>query len=181
MPRRFQLASFLIIAAGLPDGIHGSVSIEDGDDNNVRTKERLDLWSRGAFDLDWDVLVGSQLLSTRMAPVSYVRQEVLQHHMSPHCDVNGYCRIRGGASESGSLDYGAHMEKKIEELGARFGSEFMDAIERNKKEHEEDCRKSCEMYFCADPESPLVEYSELVGETSMKSYSMGPVPPAIRQ
>jgi hypothetical protein len=140
-------------------------------------ESKLDLWSRGLFDLDYDLhnngMIGSLV---RSGPVSYVRRELLTHRNSQNCDMNGYCRFRGGSQDS-SGDYEKHAAQKIDELGARFGSEFLEAIEKNKIEHAEDCEKSCEIYFCSDPSNPLVPFDTLMGETTIKSYSMGSVPP----
>lgn len=173
MVRKIQVTTLFVAFAGLQNVIASS---EDDQIDEAQRRDNLNLWSRGAFDMDHDSAF-SAFVGSRVAPVSYVRQEVLQHEISPHCDLNGYCRFRGGASVDPTTNYEEHVEKKIGELGERFGPEFLSAIERNKREHEEDCHKSCEMYFCADPSSPLIPYDELVGSTSMKSYSMGPVPP----
>lgn len=75
------------------------------------------------------------------------------------------------------MNYNKEMEFRIQELGARFGADFLGAIEQNKRDHEEDCRKSCEMYYCSDANAPLVPMEEILGSTTIKSYSMGPVPP----
>ena len=141
-----------------------------GQEENDVEYARLKLWSQGAFDVDSEDNV--------LGPISYVRHETLVHRITPHCDMNGYCKIRGG-SQDGSLpvDYGEHIALKIKELGARFGPEFIEAIERNKVEHAKDCERSCEIYYCADPSKPLVPLDSLLGETTIKSYSMGPVPP----
>ena len=136
---------------------------------------KLDLWSRGAYDLDeYDVDIGSDFIPNR--PVSYVRRELLAHRRSPFCDLNGYCSIRGGNAES-PTEYMEQVARKIDELGSKLGADFMDAIERNKREHAEDCTKSCELYYCEDPSKPLIPFGELMGKTTLKSYTMGPVPP----
>lgn len=140
--------------------------------------ERLQLWSRGEFNLDTKEMnqdIASFALR-RMGPVSEVRDAVLRNQKSPNCDSNGYCwaQIRGGSHE---VDYNKEMDSKIQELGVRFGADFLAAIEQNKREHEEDCKRSCEMYYCADAALPLVPIEEILGATTIKSYSMGPVPP----
>jgi hypothetical protein len=138
----------------------------------------LELWSRGAFDLDYDFQNNRIMRSlVRSGPVSYVRREVLAHRNSQNCDLNGYCRFRGGSQDDSSGDYEKHISQKIDELGARFGPEFQEAIEKNKVEHAEDCEKSCEIYYCADPSKPLVPLDTLMKETTIKAYSMGSVPP----
>ena len=112
----------------------------------------------------------------RVGPVSRARRDVLGNQNSPNCDSNGYCwnRFRGGEQ---SLDYNEQMEIKIQELGMKYGSEFLDAIDQNKREHAEDCKKSCELFHCADKEASITPMEELLGPTTVKSYSMGPVPP----
>jgi tetratricopeptide (TPR) repeat protein len=136
-------------------------------DDPVSDDTKLHLWSRGAFDLDDGIPVDQFL---RLGPVSQVRQASLNHRASPYCDVNGYCSIRGG-SQAG-ID-----EARIEELGTRFGPEFLEAIERNRMEHAKDCEASCELYYCSNSSHPLVPREELLGETVIKSYTMGSVPP----
>lgn len=151
----------------------------DDDETAMNEQLRLNLWSRGAFDIDKDNFVDSTTtLSMRMQPVSYVRQDVLRNRDLPDCEMTGFCsvlnRFRGGSQ---SVDYDKQLAVKIEELGAKYGKDFLDAIEKNKEEHEEDCKKSCELYYCANPHQPLTSDEELMGKTTIKSYSMGPVPP----
>jgi hypothetical protein len=151
----------------------------DEDDRVLSEKIRLELWSRGAFDLDSESFLDSMVtLPMRMGPVSYVRQDVLQHRDSPTCDMSGFCsslhKMRGGGQ---GLDYEEQVAGKIKEMESRFGNAFLEAIERNKKEHAEDCTKSCDLYYCASSGTPLQPFGELMGESTIKSYSMGPVPP----
>lgn len=127
---------------------------------------KLQFWSRGAFDLDNGIPIKDFL---RLGPISQVRQASLDHRAMPHCDVSGYCNLRGGSQVT--------EEARIKELGARFGSEFLEAIQKNTMEHTKDCKESCEIYYCADPSHPRVPFDELLGETAIKSYSMGSVPP----
>eukprot|EP00980_Cylindrotheca_fusiformis_P003288 scaffold743_cov117-Cylindrotheca_fusiformis.AAC.7 len=143
-------------------------------------EERLELWARGAFNLDVGMNPKNLLSSLnplKLGPVSKVRREALQHRNSPNCDSNGYCwnQFRGGAQST--LDFNEQMNSKIQELGSKYGSDFMNAIEKNKQDHNEDCKKSCEIYYCADKDTPLAPLQELMGSTTIKSYSMGPVPP----
>ena len=154
----------------------GHAIVTAGHDPSEEAK--LDMWSRGAFDFKYDLHhVGTiSSLMIRLGPVSYVRREALAHRNSPHCDVNGYCHFRGGGQDS-TMDSETHGTQKIEDLGARFGPAFLEAIEKNKLEHVEDCEKSCEIYYCADPSKPLVPLDTLIGGTTIKSYSMGSVPP----
>jgi hypothetical protein len=140
--------------------------------------ERLHLWSRGEFNLD--VTEKDEYLDLlpfrRSGPISEVRNSVLRHQKSPNCDSNGYCwdQIRGGSQ---SVDYNKEMESKIQELGAHFGADFLAAIEQNKRDHKEDCKKSCEIYYCVAANTPIVPMEDILGQTTIKSYSMGPVPP----
>lgn len=142
--------------------------------------ERLELWSRGAFDLD-SIDAENRILASlnplKLGPVRKARFEVLRHRNAANCDSNGYCwnQVRGGGQPA--LDFNEQMNVKLEELGRKYGSEFMDAIEKNNQDHAEDCKKSCEIYYCAEKDAPLVPMENLLGPTSVKSYSMGPVPP----
>lgn len=131
---------------------------------------RLGLWSRGEFDTD-------SLDSFRLGPVSYARNEILRHRSSPNCDITGYCwnRFRGG--DQAELGYEEQLDIKLEELRVKYGPDFMEAIERNNREHAQDCQKSCEIYYCADKDTPLTPLDDQMGPTNIKSYSMGPVPP----
>jgi len=131
-------------------------------------KIKLDLWSRGEFDMS-----NMPAVFSRMGPVSKIRQQTLQHRDSPHCDLNGFCQLRGGAE----VDFEANVAAKIKALGEKFGPDFLAAIEQNEREHKEDCIRSCEMYFCAEPDAPLPPIPEVLGKSTVKSYSMGPVPP----
>ncbi len=158
----------LIIMLGL---LRASSRLEIDDDvgtHGLTETVKLKLWSLGVFDFDME--------PHNVRPASYVRQEALAHRVSPNCDLNGYCRIRGGNQDQ-SLNYEEHIAQKINELGLRFGPEFLAAIEKNKIEHAEDCKQSCEIYYCAHLSEPLVPFDDVIGETTIKSYSMGPVPP----
>ena len=146
-----------------------------------RMKEsiKLELWSRGSFALEsMEDMVAAGAMQ-RVGPVSYERRQILKNRDDPNCEMSGYCyagdHFRGGNQDM--LSYEERLELKIEELGKKFGQEFLDAIERNKNEHKEDCEASCDMYYCARPDVPLVSLDELLNMTKIHSYSMGPVPP----
>ena len=178
MKSRGAKSTCLLLAIAAMDGVGSSSSwgpsfLFDDDGRETMEQAKLDRWSRGEFDFD---RYSQQVYPIRGGPISYVRREVLAHRNDPHCDMNGFCRIRGGGQEA-AVDYEKHTAHKIHELGLRFGTEFLEAIEKNKEEHAEDCKKSCEIYYCADPSKPIVPFDTLMGETSIKSYSMGPVPP----
>jgi hypothetical protein len=150
-------------------------------EQSLSEDEKLDLWSRGEHNLDdYSNINGFYAMKhrLRMGPVSYVRRDILHHRESPNCDLNGYCwdQFRGGGLAE-SLDYNQQMDLKIQEMEVKYGSAFMEAIERNKLEHAEDCMKSCELYYCSRRDEPPKSLQELVGATTIKSYSMGPVPP----
>lgn len=165
-------ASFLcILLAALPGEIQSNDVEWGGDDD-----DRLQLWSRGEFDLD-EGMNWFSLPFRRLGPISRVRNAVLRHQRSPNCDSNGYCwnQMRGGSQSP--VDYNEAMDIKIQELSTRLGADFLAAIEQNKRDHEEDCRRSCEMYYCADKNAPLIAMDDILGPTTIKSYSMGPVPP----
>lgn len=160
-----------VFVAALARKIHSQI-IEWNDD------ERLQLWARGVSNLDAKEMNENfaSMAFPRLGPVSKVRNTVLRNLESPNCDSSGYCwtQIRGGSQD---LNYNKEMDSKIQELGSRFGADFLAAIEQNKQDHEEDCKRSCEMYYCADVNSPLVPMENILGQTTIKSYSMGPVPP----
>ena len=149
---------------------------------------RMNLWARGEFDLDMQHNGRLDLVAKtlRAGAISKVRADVYADIIDPNCDVNGYCssststnvinQIRGGGDMSTPYSE-EQLNKKIGELGVKFGPRFLEAIEKNKQEHAEDCAKSCEIYYCADPTEETPALEDLLGETSIKSYSMGPVPP----
>ena len=176
---RQLLVSMVALATCLISAIATSEDTQ-GDDGIVETL-KLELWSRGAFDIDEKDFIRTAITFARMDPISYVRRDVLQKKNDPDCEMNGYCsivnRFRGGEQDVSTPYTEEQLERKIQEIGARFGQEFLDAIEKNKVEHAEDCRSSCDIYYCASRETPLVPLGDLLGETSMKSYSMGAVPP----
>jgi hypothetical protein len=175
---RQLLVSIVVLVACLRSASATSKDTQ-GDDGIVETL-KLELWSRGAFDVDEKDFVRTATTFARMDPISYVRRDVLQKKNDPDCEMNGYCsimnRFRGGGQDVSTPYTEEQLEQKIQEIGARFGQDFLDAIEKNKQEHAEDCRSSCDIYYCASRET-LVPLDDLLGETSMKSYSMGAVPP----
>ena len=80
--------------------------------------------------------------------------------------------MRGGG---GSTDYETRLEARLQELGVQFGPAFSDAIERNKQEHAEDCKVSCEAFYCADTTAP--GFWNDTSDTTFASYSFGATPP----
>jgi hypothetical protein len=178
---RQLLLAILVLVACLRSA--SATSKDTQDDDGIVETLKLELWSRGAFAFDEKDLVRTATTFARMDPISYVRRDVLQKRNDPACEMNGYCstvnRFRGGGQDVSTPYTEEQLEQKIQEIGAgaHFGQEFLDAIEKNKKEHAEDCRSSCDIYYCASRETPLVPLDDLLGETNMKSYSMGAVPP----
>lgn len=77
--------------------------------------------------------------------------------------------LRGGDSQQ--------LQNKIHELGIKFGPDFVNAIEQNKKDHAADCALSCQTYYCAPPGTSLKPLSTILNQTRIASYSMGAVPP----
>jgi len=112
---------------------------------------KMELWSRGAFDLE-----DASLLWQKQSPVRAARR-------------NAWLELRGGATTT----------SKLADLESQLGPEFAAAIEANNRDHAEDCKKSCEMFYCAEPGSPLQPLEELLegDATTIKSYSLGAVPP----
>jgi hypothetical protein len=178
-----MLFSFIFIGVALVGAAQSTPQTDESEQNFESF--RLELWSRGWFDIEEENakrLLESNFLSqaARMAPVSYVRRDILGLRDSAYCDMTGFCSpldIRGGSQNIPVVNDEEQMAQKIKDLGSRLGQHFLDAIERNIKEHEEDCRKSCEIYYCASPDTPLQTLDELIGETTIKPYSMGPAPP----
>lgn len=138
---------------------------------------KLDLWSRGAFALDQTALFGEDLVDqlngfqskaawARLEPVKRARRTKPEECFGHQC----LSALRGGAT--------SHQEDKIEELGRKFGSGFLEAIEQNKKDHAADCEASCEVYYCAKEDTAIPSLSHVLKEqTEIQSYSMGAVPP----
>jgi hypothetical protein len=164
----------------------GCVEFTDKDDAQKRIElSKLELWSRGAFSLDEHGNIADHVADSferlvvmapiRLGPVRSVRRDILRDRQDPSCDMNGYCsivnRFRGGSQDIAYSE--EQLDIKIKELGVRFGQAFLDAIEQNKKEHHEDCVKSCELYYCGSPDSPLVPLEDLLNQTSIAAYSMG--------
>jgi tetratricopeptide (TPR) repeat protein len=125
---------------------------------------RMNLWTRGEFDLDSNKLaLFAKIL--RAGPISMTRAKV-------YADL-----VRGGDLSTPCSDE-EQLKQKIDELGKKFGPKFFEAIDNNIRDHAKDCAASCEIYYCANPDEPRGPSIEsLLGDTLIKSYSMGPVPP----
>lgn len=184
----FSLIPFLVVLVDC---------IEEEDDEERLLQQRiknskLDLWSRGAYQLDNNFFGGDELEPSKIAdtledavtiaplrlgPVRQTRRDILQQRM-PNDDgdrFNGrsvWELLRGGAAEITS------EEAKVAELSKTLGPEFVNAIEQNKLEHAQDCQESCKKFYCANPEtSSRTQLNVLLNGTTVTSYSFGGVPP----
>jgi hypothetical protein len=83
--------------------------------------------------------------------------------------VNAIEFLRGGDT--------LQLQHKIQELGIQFGSDFLQAMEQNERDHAADCALSCQTYYCAPPGVTLKPLSSILNQTRIASYSMGAVPP----
>ena len=166
----------------------------DGSDDSVEsaasTDERIidakmDLWSRGAFAFEEYDLIGFQrqgdMAPLRLGPVRSVRRDSLrEYHQQKRNNNNNYQKSpwwntwRGGGSVAEE-----ESKVRIQELAEKFGPDFVQAIEQTKVDHAEDCRKSCELFYCAPQGEPALSIDILLqnGTTRIASYSMGAVPP----
>ena len=189
---------FLLLAAAVVAQQHPIREHHD-DDNDHRVVQariinaKMELWSRGAYafdsssngNIDEASLARSledqvQLAPLRLGPVRQGRRDTLrrqqqqQHHSLASPWWNQW---RGGADTSSSND--GDDAVLLQKLGAQFGPEFTAAIDQNRRDHAADCQKSCELFYCAPPVSPLVPLEDLLAqnETTIASYSFGPVPP----
>ncbi|KAJ1446582.1 hypothetical protein M885DRAFT_545870 [Pelagophyceae sp. CCMP2097] len=112
---------------------------------------RLELWQRGIHEFECSTAAACP--TEVAAAAKFVRAlPVLRH--------------RGGASAEGqaeAVDYGA--------LTDRLGPRFAAALALNEEEHERDCAKSCDVFYCA----PAGAVAGAPVET--RSISMGSVPP----
>jgi len=91
--------------------------------------------------------------------------------------------VRGGSTTT-KLDrtqYNQQLKAKITELSLKHGPEFTAAIQRNEKEHADDCETSCHSFYCKSSSSNSDNNTPTTNEknntTHIKSYSFGPTPP----
>ncbi len=148
------------------------VSCEAQEDD--RRRDRMSLWKRGLiFDdsIDDTLLSFHAGIARRLAPINKARAGCSEEY---GCGADFYFGndIRGGASI-------ASVEEKISELVKVYGAEFSNAIEQNRRDHEEDCRKSCESFYCARNNTDEEVFLNLNGTDSMEfiSFPFGSVPP----
>jgi len=160
---------------------------ESSDAQDQSHSIKMDLWSRGAFDLDLSP-VELEMLSLaapmRLGPVRMARYDVAvsdkirtNECLELDCDAMlNPLKIRGGST---SLSYAGRLEEKLSELSIKLGPDFAGAIERNKREHAEDCATSCESFYCAENNDAQqgTAWAEEHSNTTFRSYSFGSVPP----
>mmetsp|Transcript_8466 Transcript_8466/g.18179 ORF Transcript_8466/g.18179 Transcript_8466/m.18179 type:complete len:659 (-) Transcript_8466:455-2431(-) len=167
---------------------------------------KLDLWLRGAFDLDernlspaatdgdissiWDVVTDLEkqaaMAPLRHRPYKDVRRRLLQAIELDNVGYRGQVGLsdlwknvlttRGGETGDPDESYSIRLDAKLAKLSAKFGKPFIDAIEKNKAEHAADCSRSCEIFYCAD-ETSTTKWNGNETGTSFVSYSFGSVPP----
>ena len=176
-------AVFLLAVAVAADRHHQ----RDADD---RLNQKMDLWARGAFDLD---LSSHDLtLASATAPIKHgpIRQARISAAAASSVVGNNECvefecaslhsssalKMRGGGSDSTA--YAARLDFRLSELGTKYGPAFTAAIEQNKKDHAEDCTASCEAFYCAtDNDTNRGKAWAHQHAQTFKSYSFGGVPP----
>ena len=176
-------AVFLLAVAVAADRHHQ----RDADD---RLNQKMDLWARGAFDLD---LSSHDLtLASATAPIKHgpIRQARISAAAASSVVGNNECvefecaslhsssalKMRGGGSDSTA--YAARLDARLSELGTKYGPAFTAAIEQNKKDHAEDCTTSCEAFYCAtDNDTNRGKAWAHQHAQTFKSYSFGGVPP----
>lgn len=166
-------------------------------------RAKIELWKRGAFSLDENVLVPTdktlnkksrlevivhemenmvRLAPIRLGPIRKMRHDLhisgtAERYSSIYGDLSNLINMRGGADDVlvDEEEKVYDLELKLKQLGEKFGSDFNAAIDKNIQEHQSDCKLSCESFYCADEGVS----NEVNGwnQTSFVSYSMGPVPP----
>ena len=161
-----------------------------GDDQDERIrKAKLDLWLRGAFHMndpdannvaDLEIQVARAPL--RHGPIREVRQRLIHDMNLGEYNSDGswdsILNVRGGDGNVQQEDHVYNLDEQLKELSAKFGQPFIDAIAKNKAEHDADCKKSCEIFYCAADDSNKIQWDQDAhSDTSFRSYSFGSVPP----
>jgi tetratricopeptide (TPR) repeat protein len=149
---------------------------------------KLHLWLRGEFAYDSasdadaattavNLEMQAATASFRHGPIREVRQRIYRNIVANSCRgescLEDLLGIRGG--DGGGVEYATRLENKLAELGTKFGQPFLDAIEKNKAEHAADCKRSCELFYCANDGNNSKVWESTT--TSFRSYSFGAVPP----
>ena len=135
--------------------------------------DKMALWQRGINAIyEEEEIALRAALARRIAPIRKTRLDCSELY---GCGDDFYfgSDIRGGG-DSESID------ARIGILEAKFGSEFKQAIARNIREHEEDCKKSCESFFCVNDnaEDTFVKWDPYdANSTEFISFPFGAVPP----
>ena len=158
---------------------------------------KLELWKRGEYNYETYTTVDATLQETvlllesavswspmRLGPVRKVRHDFMQEEGQECIEFDCpfpsrsdlLTNIRGGAQGGTSTA----LEQKQKLLGDKFGSDFVNAIEKNKEEHSQDCTLSCETFYCAKPSSNddgKWDPSINLKGSSFKAFSFGGTPP----
>jgi tetratricopeptide (TPR) repeat protein len=98
------------------------------------------------------------------------------------------CQLGDHHHGGGCGDDAPLYQIKLQELSRSLGPEFRKALERNRKEHQADCKRSCELYYCegvsggggVDDEADNNDNNvaaEKISRIDFVSHSMGSVPP----
>ena len=134
--------------------------------------DKMALWQRGINAMyDEDEISFHAILARRLAPIRKARSGCSE---LDGCGSDFYfgAGIRGGDIDS--------IDDRLLVLESKFGPEFKQAIEQNIREHEADCRKSCESFFCAD-ENDVNSFMQWdpngINSTEFVSFPFGAVPP----
>jgi tetratricopeptide (TPR) repeat protein len=130
----------------------------------------------------------------RGRPIQQARSGAISHnHNGEDNGWNWLSALRGGGGLDADVadddtSYAQKEKQQIAQLGTQYGSAFLQAIQQNKNEHDEDCRKSCELFYCA-PAEEGADAGDVTTTTNtdtnntnnntntFHSYSMGAVPP----
>lgn len=177
----------VFLLAGLAALVVTSASA-DHDDHHSK---KMDLWARGAYDLDLssqELDLASATAPIRHGPIRRMRldaaatatsesrnNECLEFECGPSL-LSSAMSMRGGATG----DYNARLEAKLSELSAQYGPSFTAAIEQNKIDHAKDCETSCEAFYCAKGDRDANQgnaWAQDHSNTTFRSYSFGGVPP----
>lgn len=178
------------------------------DDHQKNLEERLkeaklNLWSRGEYNYDSYYSDGTctleekvDLIETvskwppvRLGPIRKIRQRYLNEDcIELDCPTTlldkgeFWTQLRGGGTnQDPKTSHDVKLRDKIDELGRKFGPEFLEAIKKNEQEHARDCSMSCESFYCApETSNEILEDSTnqfVLNGTSFISYSFGATPP----
>jgi len=151
---------------------------KDSDDGLRATK--LELWKRGHIGGDTSSPTELWTNFQKLGPIRKIRVDVMEGNfcLEAECDsiLNKMLSMRGG---SDSFERRISLDEKLVSLGQRLGTEFIHAVDQNKREHEEDCRTSCESFYCAPKNSSNENWNvtEYLNGTHFELYNFGGCPP----